>query len=352
MTTAATGNLTWGLVISTYKREEVLPRCLRLALAQTRRPVELIVVDASPDWEKNRELVLKECAGLLPPRWFYEQAQRKSIAAQRNQGLKLATTDVVFMIDDDSLLYPDCAEHVMKVYEADTGARSSASVPFAWIEPRRARRNRSPSQPVKPKKWWIRFGERLYDVADRFVPYDGQYPQHVIPPEVTALNVVPMELLVGFKMTFRRAAVMKEGFSDILDGYSAAEDLDASYRISCHGALVQNFDAKLCHLAAQGGRITRFTKSALCCLNVGVLLAIHGTKAPGPRWRYRRMLVKRLLLDFMGDVMRSRWTLPQARGVCLAMRYARTIFVMSPAELRSWYPEFQQKLLAQDGQRR
>jgi glycosyltransferase involved in cell wall biosynthesis len=46
-------SLTWALVIATYKREHILLRCLRLAAVQTRLPKEIIVVDASPDYEKT-----------------------------------------------------------------------------------------------------------------------------------------------------------------------------------------------------------------------------------------------------------------------------------------------------------
>ena len=46
-------SLTWALVIATYKRENILLRCLQLAAIQTRLPKEIIVVDASPDYEKT-----------------------------------------------------------------------------------------------------------------------------------------------------------------------------------------------------------------------------------------------------------------------------------------------------------
>ncbi len=39
---------------------------------------------------------------------------------QRNEGLKLVESEVVFFPDDDSLCDPDYAEHVMRIYERDT----------------------------------------------------------------------------------------------------------------------------------------------------------------------------------------------------------------------------------------
>jgi glycosyltransferase involved in cell wall biosynthesis len=45
--------------------------------------------------------------------WVYNSAEHRSSTLQRNQGLQLATADVVFLLDDDSLMYPTCAEEIM-----------------------------------------------------------------------------------------------------------------------------------------------------------------------------------------------------------------------------------------------
>jgi glycosyltransferase involved in cell wall biosynthesis len=112
--------LTWALVVPTYMREDVLPRCLRLGAAQTRPPLE--IVDSSPGRKSTRERILREISPLWPGiRWHYVEAERRSITSQRNQGVRAASADVVFLFDDDSLMYPDCAAEIMRVYDADTG---------------------------------------------------------------------------------------------------------------------------------------------------------------------------------------------------------------------------------------
>jgi cellulose synthase/poly-beta-1,6-N-acetylglucosamine synthase-like glycosyltransferase len=89
---------------------------------QTRPPLEIIVVDASPGWENTRERVLREIASLWPGiRWHYVEAERRSSASQRNQGVRAASADVMFLFDDDSLMYPDCAAEIMRGYDADSG---------------------------------------------------------------------------------------------------------------------------------------------------------------------------------------------------------------------------------------
>src|SRR5438105_545340 len=47
--------LTWALVIATYQRPDMLLRCLRLAVQQTRPPRELVIIDASPNWKDVRD---------------------------------------------------------------------------------------------------------------------------------------------------------------------------------------------------------------------------------------------------------------------------------------------------------
>src|SRR5262249_34568845 len=92
--------LTWALVIATYRREHILPRCLRLAAQQTRPPAEVIVVDASPNWEKTRDEILASVAAAHPAiRWAYVAAEQRSSAFQRNQGVRLAGADILFLID-------------------------------------------------------------------------------------------------------------------------------------------------------------------------------------------------------------------------------------------------------------
>ena len=93
---------------------------LNFAVRQTRPPKEIVVVDAGENWEATRDLILSTIAAEHPEiRWVYVEAEHRSSTLQRNQGVLLATSDVLFLIDDDSMMYPDCAERIMEVYEAD-----------------------------------------------------------------------------------------------------------------------------------------------------------------------------------------------------------------------------------------
>ena len=110
---------------------------------------------------------------------------------------------------------------------------------------------------------------------DIFVPYDARYPERPIPEAVRALPTARIRVMHGARMTFRRASIAKERFAEILERYAAGEDSDASYRVSRHGVLVNAHRAKLCHLEASGGRLSRHTVCVLGAMNPIVLHRLH-----------------------------------------------------------------------------
>jgi glycosyltransferase involved in cell wall biosynthesis len=210
--------LTWALVVATYMREDVLPRCLRLGAAQSRPPLEIIVVDSSPGWESTRERVLREIAPLWPGiRWHYVEAVRRSLTSQRNQGVRAASADVVFLFDDDSLMYPDCAAEIMRVYDADIGrsvvgvnATNVAVPPDASL----GCQVKAPTEFTTAKNYghvagWVR---RRLHADDIFIPYDRSVPAHPLPTAVAALPVDRWLMGAGWGMTFRREIALAEPF--------------------------------------------------------------------------------------------------------------------------------------------
>jgi hypothetical protein len=120
----------------TPMRDNVLLRCLHLrrcpdaaADRDHRRRLE-------PGMESTRERVLRELAPLWPSiRWHHVEAGRRSISSQRNQGIRAASVDVVFLFDDDSLMYPDCAAEIMRVYDADSGRSVGGATRRTWPYP-------------------------------------------------------------------------------------------------------------------------------------------------------------------------------------------------------------------------
>jgi GT2 family glycosyltransferase len=346
------GGQTWSLVIATYQREDVLRRCLKLAATQTRPPAEIIVVDSSTNWEATRSWTLGELAPEYPAiQWHYVEAVTRSSGAQRNQGARLASSDVLFLIDDDSLMYPDCAEKIMEVYDADVGRQivgvNAVHVPEPPDEP-----NESADPEYGTTKNYsavARFTRRLLNADDIFIPYEAEWPRLPIPEAVAKLKVSRWTNAAGWGMTFRREICLKEPFDEILAAYSAQEDSDMSYRATRRGAFVGHDEARLCHIGSRGGRLSILTVSTLKGLNSLVLHRLNTDDVERGRTLSRRLLWRRTVIALAKDVQKRRWGCPDARGWFRAARMVDRIFDQTPDELRAWYPRLQSSLLADPG---
>src|SRR5260221_300630 len=81
-------------------------------------------------------------------------------------------------------------------------------------------------------------------------------------PSCAYRDISPARALNGFRMTFRRDGIAREGFVGWFVGYAPLEDLDASHRASRHGMLVNAHRARLCHLTHHGGRPNHYSVAA------------------------------------------------------------------------------------------
>jgi GT2 family glycosyltransferase len=356
--------LSWGLVIATYQREKILPICLKLAIEQTRPPAEIIVVDSSDYWETTRDRICQDLAVQHPDvRWLYVAAEERSSALQRNQGVRLATADIVFLIDDDSLMYPNCAEEIMRVYEADTDqtvqsvqALQTLIPPLKEVNDSKYINTESQSKSkstllkslffVSPIVTFVWKHLLLMNTEVNFIPYDGAYPQSTVPQHLQALNVEIARFISGFSMTFRRDAILREPLDPALRYYTAWEDVDVSYRLSRHGLLLTALDAKLHHYWSASGRINRFQIAALSALNQAVFLTRNSTNIHRDISIYRRLMARRILAAALKDILSRRWSLPQVQGNLLALKYSAKIFALPKESLTDWYPGLQEQVIA------
>ncbi len=351
------GAQSWALVLCTYRRADVLLRCIGLALGQTRPPSRVVVVDASPDWEATRERVralVTDRAPDLP--LVYVPAERPSSTHQRNTGVELASEDVVFLIDDDSLMYPDCAEEVMRVYETDLDRTiqgvSPIQVPFPPDVPRTS--NEDATDPMaahaEPRQSALRRAVKalLRTESTYFLPYDAQVPRHPAPRGVDPDSIGIIEVMTGCTMTFRRSAVLRERFAEVLVRYAAGEDQDLSYRVSRHGPIVNAVRARICHLGAAGGRLSHYTVTVVAALNPAVLQRIHSPDIDRVSHQWNEILRKRMVIGLLKDLSARRWSLPTVRGVRRARTLLPEVRRRSPRELETWYPAVQADLVARD----
>jgi GT2 family glycosyltransferase len=318
------------------------------------------VIDASDAWERTRDRVMTEIAPTAPQiQWLYEPAEQRSITLQRNQGLKRATADIAFLIDDDSLMYPTCAEAIMQVYEADPEGIVAGVQAIAVENPPIAgkiadeRKQAAPGSEITNAdgNWrnvirsWLWRHVFLMDACKLFLPYDTDSPNHPVPVAVARLNVCQTALFQGYRMTFRRSVITQESFEPLLRYYAAGEDLDASYRASRHGCLLTALDGKLHHYQSAGGRLPRFKIAVLSAMNQALCIRKHSENLVRCKYQYYFLISRRVIAESMKDAFSRRWSLPQARGLLVALRYSRQLFSLPDHELGEWYVQFQQKLL-------
>lgn len=339
------GRLEWDLLISTKDRIDDLEECVRAALLQTRLPKEVIVVDASGDFSNNEArlatLVTKSGTDVA---LSYIPATLPSLTNQRNQALDIATSDIVFMIDDDSFMYSDCAEEIMKIYEADISA--------AITGVQAVLADRAPTHlKVSSKQKAIGGGggkrtriaaflyRKLFLMSSRdlFVPYDGTYPEWSLPASVHHLDVSREVLFHGARMTFRRERISFSRFDPVLRYYCPYEDLDGSYRVSRSGCLATAKQARLYHHTSATSRLQRRRVAELGTLNQAALIRRHASDLSAARRAFWVLQARRVLAEALKDGLSRRFNFPQLRGVLAALPQARKIFTMEKGELERWY---------------
>jgi len=319
-----------------------------------------VVVDASDDWVAGRERIAGMIAAAgrdIPLR--YVPAQKKSLPAQRNQGVAQASADILFLIDDDSFMHPGCAAEIMAIYEADSeGVLVSIAATKSDLDPRAALAG-GPAAAHEMRKEQQRAvaGSRLkrfvwreilmQSVAANFVDFD--LPNRRFAGEIPAAlsdRVRPAPYIPGCQMTARREMLLEEPFEGALLSYAAVEDRDASYRFGRHGLIVQALAAPLHHSEVQMSRLKRRQVTAMHLLNVAFITR-KNTRAPlshlGAVWI---MTLRRLLAEFLKDAATKRWDFPQLQGVLIAMRHLPDLCRRKEPQLSAWYEGLQREILA------
>jgi GT2 family glycosyltransferase len=220
------------IVIATRNRPDYLTATLEDLTRQTRRPVRVVVVDASEDDSTKRA-----CGGACIP-VLYVRATLASAAGQRNKGAEPVETPLIGFLDDDVRLPDSLFEKILQVFDNDAD-RSVGGVAGCiqgmW-------------HPRPRKALWL-----YYRLQAGFSHPD--YGGRLLGP---ALNCLPAEGSKGLVESdwlnsgctiYRRELFMAQLFPDF-KGYSYLEDVHLSARISKTHKLYFHADAVYEHLDA------------------------------------------------------------------------------------------------------
>lgn len=339
--------LSWALCIATYNRAEVLRRALRTAIGQTRPPAQVVIVDGSDDWAQSRDAITAEGLDNDPSiGWTHEPAQVRGLTYQRNQGLSRVEADVVMLFDDDTLMYPDCAEAMMRVYETDIDGRvvgvQARRVPEPPDEPGATSLGGKRGQVARGGAVWAAV-HRWFGVRRYLLPYEDE-ARGPLPEGLGGMGLVIAYSFRGAVMSYRAETIRSVGFEEALQRYAYLEDADASQRAARHGLLVEAEGARACHLEESSGREGRYPVIVMGGTNAMLLHRLHAADPESSRRSYRRLLGRRAWYQLAKDVKAGDLSLTGWRATREARRRCDEIFDRPTDELLPWYADYQASL--------
>jgi len=270
------------VLIPSFKRPEMLDRCLRSLVAQGRPPDEVIVVWQGDD-SATREAT-RSFAGATPFELKVLHLPKPGIVPAENLALSVAIGEVIFLIDDDAVAPPNWIErHLAHYADPRVGAVGGP-----------ANNHRLDGTP---------FPKRGLDVIGRVRWYgkcDGNMYDH--PDHWKSRQVREVDHLVGYNLSFRRSAL--ERFDDRLRPYWQRFELDACLQIKARGFRVLfDFGNRVDHyptnIAFDGRRdsqldlrnynpayneayvLSKHSRGYLRPIRLGYLLALGNISSPG-----------------------------------------------------------------------
>ena len=231
-------SLTVTVVVCTHDRPGHLRRAVEGVLAQTRLPVELIVVKDSPGPPAEELAALASAAGVA---YRAVNMPAPSLPASRNRGMELAGGDVVMLLDDDMLMPPEFLGELLALYEADGDGRVGGI-------------GVTPALRSAPG-----VGQRIWDAVSaalgrgRWVPRRWAAKSVALPWRLRG-KLLPARRLAGGTISLRRRVAQVERFEQSFSGYALSEDREFCYRVGARHGLFFCPSLRLIHDVAPAGR--------------------------------------------------------------------------------------------------
>ena len=237
--------LEYAIVVATRNRYDMLTVSFPRFISQSRQAARIVVVDRSDDHDAVRRLCESFRSGSDIPIEVIHGSEA-NLPAQRNQGLERVDEPVVVFPDDDSLWFPDTAENLLRVYEADVNGRYGA-VSITPVD--HAPDDLSAVAPAAQR----RFGALPLVTAarnmveSRIVPSPfnvfGNQQTRLLhdAAESDRLEYPLVPSIGGYRMSFRTEVAKKLAFDEVLGsviGYATHEDMDMGLRVLAAGFLI------------------------------------------------------------------------------------------------------------------
>lgn len=228
------------VVICTRNRPAVTRECLASVFAQSQKPDEVIIVDASDVEDENLKHDL---------RIKYVRA-KPGLSHQRNVGVGNCTGDLIFFLDDDTVLDGAFIEKIVKVFRKDKGLKVGGvmgDIVNAKVSGSLLKRLSYSLHLLIQRAFLLpTFGNGNFQLSGcPTYPYGSR-------------EIKRVEFLAGGITAYRRVVFNDFRFEE--DAFSSDDD-DFSYRVSRRYINVYTPYAKIIHNASPVARQNSFTRS-------------------------------------------------------------------------------------------
>jgi GT2 family glycosyltransferase len=248
--------LTSSVIICTRNRQTDLNNCLESIKCQNQQPNQLIIIDSSDNavdqYDSFKNLFNQM---QFPNTQLLYQHTTPGLTFQRNIGISLATKDIIYFFDDDTMLEPNYLFEMNAIFaQYPEYAGGMGTITNISVKQNNIYR-------------WIRYFFLLQrDYASGRFTLSG-FPTHAY--GLTLFQKV--EVLGGCCMAFRAQVLAKHKFDEQLTRYAYMEDCDISRRIAYEAPLFYNPKARLQHFASPLSRDAIIDNRAMFIKNYSYL---------------------------------------------------------------------------------
>ena len=226
-------------IIPTSERNRVLLQTILSISKQSFQPAEIIVIDASEEFNSTLELDNKFSELKSELKWV--KADKKGAAKQRNQGVSLAKYDFILFMDDDIVLEENCIERLwiaINTYPKIGGAN-------AMITNQRY----LPPGLISCNFFKMLNGKKLNSYAGKVIG-----PAYNLLPEdnPSLPEIIEVEWINTTCSLYRKKALPSPLFPTHFEGYSLMEDLALSLSVGKKWRLYNARTARIFHNSQSG----------------------------------------------------------------------------------------------------
>lgn len=208
-------------------------------VAQTRKPDELIVVDAGSGQDLEGALQRILDGSGIPLRYVRSV---KGLPWQRNVAIDMADSDFIFFFDDDVELEPGYIEAALAAFDLHFDP------PVGCVT---GTLTKPPSPGGKRAELYRAFGLTNWVKQGQPELYVSGGVRFITEPA----GPIQVPVAEGCRMAFRREVFAQERFDQFLPTYCQSEDVDFTFRVSRRWTIVQTPDARLDHKVSPTARI-------------------------------------------------------------------------------------------------